>query len=50
MPARDRFILSVSLLASHFLSQMKKTPHREAGRDYRVVISDFPGSFSIAEK
>ncbi len=50
MESRDRFIMSVSLLASHFLSQMKKTSHREPGRDYRVQIDDFPGSFLVGEK
>jgi len=50
MEPRDRFVMSVSLLASHFLSQMKKTPHREIGKDYRVQIDDFPGSFVVAEK
>lgn len=50
MSARERFIMSVSLLAYHFLSQMEKTPHREIGRDYRVVISRFPASGLVAEK
>ena len=48
--ARDRFIISASLLASHIVRQMKDTPHREAGKDYRVVFSDFPVSFSVADK
>ncbi len=47
---RDRFIMAVSLLASHFLSQMKKTPHREVGKDFRVQIDSFPISFVVAGK
>jgi len=42
--------MAVTLLATYFLGQIKKTPHREAGRDYRVQIDDFPGSVVVAEK
>ncbi len=48
--ARDRFIISASLLAAHIVRQMKKTSHREVGKDYRAVFSDFPVSFSVADK
>jgi hypothetical protein len=48
--ARDRFIISASLLAAHIVRQMKETSHREVGKDYRAVFSDFPVSLSVADK
>ncbi len=48
--ARDRFIISASLLASHFVRQMKGTPHRETGKDYRALSFTTPASFLVGEK
>lgn len=48
--ARDQFIISVSLLAAQIVRQMKKTPHRETGKDYRRIVSTTPASLIVGDK
>ena len=45
--ARERFILSVTLIAYHCLEKANKTEHLEKGPDYHAISYIVPGSVVV---